>query len=133
MAVAGIAVFFIKGRKATLPKVMIIDDDQTTSGLLEMLLTMDGFEVATLVRGKEALNRAREERPDIFMIDRHLADMDGFDVIRTLRDDPDFAETPIVMASGRNVEDEALQVGATMFLIKPLEPETLADTLKTLL
>lgn len=112
---------------------MIIDDDHTTAGLLEMLLTMDGFEVTTLVRGRETLNRAREERPDIFMIDRHLADMDGFDVIRALRDDPEFAKTPIIMASGRNVEDEALRVGATMFMIKPLEPDTLADTLKKLL
>lgn len=116
-----------------MPKVMIIDDDRTTVGLLEMLLAMDGFEVVSVPRGMDALKRAREEHPDVFMIDRHLADMDGFDVIKTLRADADFAEKPIVMASGRNVEDEALQVGATMFLIKPLEPDKLADTLRSLL
>lgn len=116
-----------------LPKVMIVDDDRTTVSLLETLLTMDGFDVALVALGGEVLEAARREHPDIIMIDYHLADVEGIEVVKALRADPDFAEMPIVMASGMNVEYEAKAAGATMFLVKPLEPSTLADTLNSLL
>ncbi len=116
-----------------LPKVMIVDDDRTTTSLLETLLTMDGFEVALVARGGDVLPTARREKPDIFLIDHHLNDMDGPDVVRKLRADPEFAQTPIVIASGMNVAEEARRAGANLFLVKPLEPSTLAQTLNSLL
>ncbi len=116
-----------------MPKVMIVDDDRTTVSLLQTLLSLDGFEVILVGRGGDTLSRARETRPDIFLIDYHLADMDGPEVVRALRADPAFTSTPIVMASGMNVEREALQAGASLFLIKPLEPSALAPTLNSLL
>ncbi len=116
-----------------MPKVMIVDDDRTTVNLLETLLTMDGFDVALVARGQDVLRAARQERPDVFLIDHHLSDIDGSEVVRQLRADPDFAQAPIVIASGMNVEDEARRAGADLFLFKPLEPDTLADTLKGLL
>lgn len=116
-----------------MPKLMIVDDDRTTVGLLKMLLEMDGFEVLPVPLGTEAIQKAHEQPPDIFMIDRHLADMDGLTLIQQLRQEAAFAQTPIVMASGKDMEREAMQAGANLFLVKPLEPETLAETLKSLL
>lgn len=116
-----------------MPRVMIVDDDRTTTSLLETLLTMDGFEVSLVGRGRDTLDSAHRDRPDIFLIDHHLNDMDGPDVVRALRADPVFANAPIVMASGMNVADEARQAGADLFLVKPLEPSTLAQTLLSLL
>lgn len=116
-----------------MPKVMIVDDDRTTVKLLETLLQMDGFDVVLVARGRDVLNAARRERPDILLIDHHLVDIDGVEVVRALRADPQFARTPIVMASGMNVADEARRAGANLFLFKPLEAGTLADTLKSLL
>jgi len=116
-----------------LPKLMIVDDDQTTVKLLTMLLEMDGFDVVVVARGGQVMDKAREFSPDIFMLDYHLADMEGTDVITKLRADPQFAKTPVVMASGLNVEDEAKKAGANLFLIKPFEPASLAGIFNKLL
>ncbi|MFC1959887.1 response regulator [Chloroflexota bacterium] len=116
-----------------MPKVMIVDDDLTTVSLLETLLSMDGFDVSLVARGQEVLERAHQDKPDIFLIDQHLTDMDGTDIVRALRADATFAKAPIVVASGMNVETAALKAGANLFLIKPLEPGSLANTLSSLL
>ncbi len=116
-----------------MPKVMIVDDDRTTVTLLQALLEMDGFDVILSPRGGMVLNKARQEKPDIFMIDYHLADMEGISVVKALRADPEFAKTPILVASGLNVEDEAKKAGANMFLTKPFEPGNLATIFNKLL
>lgn len=112
---------------------MIVDDDRTTVSLLQTLLEMDGFDVVIVPRGSMVLEQARQEMPDVFLIDYHLADMHGTDVVRQLRAVSQFAKTPVVMASGLNVEDEARAVGANMFLVKPFEPGKLADLLNSLI
>ena len=82
---------------------MIVDDDRTTTKLLETLLVLDGFEVTLVARGGDVLDIARREPPDIFLIDYHLTDMDGPEVVRALRVHPDFSQKPIIVASGMNV------------------------------
>ena len=116
-----------------MPKVMIVDDDRTTVTLLKTLLEMDGFDVVLVPRGGMVLDKARQERPDIFILDFHLSDMDGTTITRNLRADPLFAKTPIVISSGLNVEDEAKRAGANVFLIKPFEPGALGGLLNKLL
>jgi two-component system chemotaxis response regulator CheY len=112
---------------------MIVDDDRTTVTLLKTLLEMDGFEVSLVPRGGMVLEKARQERPDIFLLDYHLSDMEGTTVAVALRADPQFAKTPIIMSSGLNVEDEAKKAGASMFLVKPFEPSSLAGLFNKLL
>jgi DNA-binding response OmpR family regulator len=110
-----------------LPKILIVDDDRTTVKLLQTLLEMDGFDVIVAARGQTALELAHETQPDIFLVDYHLADMDGIELVADLRADSVFADAPIVVASGLNVEDAALNAGADKFLVKPFEPNKLAD------
>jgi DNA-binding response OmpR family regulator len=112
---------------------MIVDDDRTTVTLLKTLLEMDGFEVSLVPRGGMVLEKAHQERPDIFLLDYHLSDMEGTTVAVALRADPQFANTPIVMSSGLNVEDEARKAGASTFLVKPFEPSSLAILFNKLL
>lgn len=106
-------------------KVMIVDDDRTTVKLLQTLLELDGYEIAVAGRGADVVPTAQTFNPDIFLMDYHLSDMDGVDVIRTLRASEQFASTPIVMTSGLDVEDEAIEAGASIFLVKPFEPDEL--------
>jgi CheY-like chemotaxis protein len=94
---------------------------------------MDGFEVVVSARGQAALELAYQTQPDLFLVDFHLADMQGVELVAQLRHDPRFADAPIVMASGLNVHDEAIKAGATEFLVKPFEPGTLADFFNGLL
>ena len=104
---------------------MIVDDDRTTVKLLQTLLELDGFEVGSAGRGADVMPTARDFKPDIFLMDYHLSDADGVDVVRDLRASDQFAATPIIMTSGLDVEEEALEAGATRFLVKPFEPDEL--------
>ena len=108
-----------------MPKVMIVDDDQTTVKLLQTLLELDGFDVSISPRGADALSLADKVVPDIFLLDYHLSDMDGVDILREMRAGGPFANTPVVMTSGLDVEDEVMEAGATAFLVKPFEPDDL--------
>jgi CheY-like chemotaxis protein len=103
-------------------KVLIVDDDVVTVRLLSTLLEMDGFDVVTAGRGQDVLPRVHAELPDAIMIDFHLADMDGVEVIRQIRKDPKLHTLPIIMASGLDVQIEAISAGASLFLAKPFDP-----------
>lgn len=106
---------------------MIIDDDRTTTTLVKQLLELDGFEVKIHAQGKEAFSDAPAFSPDIFLVDFHLADMEGIDLVQQFRATEKFAKTPIVMASGRDVERDAIKAGANLFRIKPYDPAELVD------
>jgi len=112
---------------------MIVDNDHATGSLLQTLLELDGFTVMTVQRGLQALERARTTPPDVFLLDFKLDDMDGTDLARQLRATAQFARTPIVIASGMNIETEAKAAGANMFLGKPFEPSQLASILNQLI
>ncbi|MBC7869634.1 MAG: response regulator [Chitinophagaceae bacterium] len=106
-------------------KVMIVDDDRTTVKLLQTLLELDGFDVSIAGRGGDVIELANKVVPDIFLMDYHLTDMDGVDVLRDLRAAGNFMKTPVVMTSGLDVEDEVMEAGANAFLVKPFEPDDL--------
>jgi DNA-binding response OmpR family regulator len=115
------------------PKLMIVDDDRLTVSLLKTLLELDDFEVVSVPDGKSAYQKALAEKPDAFLIDFHLADGSGLDLIEKIRTVKEFKTTPIVMASGLNREQEARKVGADRFMIKPFDPGDLVVILNKLL
>lgn len=96
--------------------------------LLQKLLEMesDEFFVEVASSGEEAIELSKENPPHLFMVDYHLVDMDGLELVQYLREQPEFSQTPIIMASGLDVRREALNMGADVFLLKPFEPGDLA-------
>lgn len=116
-----------------MPRVILVDDDRTILKLLQQLLELDGFEVTAVTRGADALPMARKAQPQAALVDYHLEDMDGLDVVKAFRADAAFAQLPIIVASGMNVEDEVLGAGATRFLVKPFDPDELSEAFKQLL
>lgn len=114
-------------------KIMIVDDDRTTVKLLQTLLELDGYDVSVAGRGADVLPLAEKVMPDIFLMDYHLSDMDGVDVLREMRAGGSFANAPIIMTSGLDVEEEVMEAGATAFLVKPFEPEDLPKLFQKLL
>lgn len=103
-------------------KIMIVDDDATTVSLLSTLLEIDGFQVVIVKRGADVLPKAEAERPDLIMLDYHLTDMEGVDIVYLLRKHATLKNIPILVASGLDVSEEVLAAGANQFLIKPFEP-----------
>ena len=116
-----------------MPKILIVDDDRTTVRLLQTLLQLDGFDVLIASRGQDALTTAFEQKPDVFLVDFHLMDMDAIELITALRAAPEFANAPIVVASGMDKEEEVLRVEASRFLGKPFDPNSLATIFYDLL
>ena len=116
-----------------MPKVLIVDDDRTTVGLLKTLLELDGFTVDAVPDSMSGRTVALDVIPDAFLVDFHLADSEGTDFVRWLRSEELFERTPVVMASGMEREDAATQAGANKFLIKPFDPSDLVDILNALL
>lgn len=114
-------------------KLLIVDDDKTTVDLLQMLLEMDGFEIRSVGRGADVPQLVDEFQPDVILMDYHLSDMEGVDVLRDLRANDQYKTLPIVMASGRDVEDEVIAAGANKFVLKPPEPDELAPLFNSLI
>ncbi len=114
-------------------RIMIVDDDRTTVKLLQTLLELDGFEIQSAGRAADVMPLALTFQPQLFLMDYHLTDADGVEVIRGLRASDEFANTPIIMTSGLDVEEEALEAGATRFLVKPFEPEELPELFNSLI
>lgn len=114
-------------------KVMIVDDDAVTVSLLETLLELDGYDVIVVRRGIDVVPEAEAKSPDIILMDFHLADMEGTEIIKAIRTHDTLSAMPIIMASGMDVSDEALAAGANKFIIKPFEPSDLPELFNSLL
>ena len=111
-------------------KVMIVDDDRTMNSLLKTLLELDGFSVVLAPHGELVLPAALSEKPDAVLMDVHIADADGMDLLRQIRLHPLLARLPVIMCSGMDMEHECRKLGANAFILKPYPPEQLSSTLK---
>ena len=104
---------------------MIVDDDRTTVSLLQTLLELDGFEVTVVARGMDVIPKAEANQPELILMDYHLADVYGIQVLRDIRQHENLANVPVVITSGMDVSDEVMAAGANEFLVKPFEPSDL--------
>ena len=114
-------------------KVLYIEDDLINLELIERLLALDqSLSLLTAVRGEWGLEIARAEHPDLILLDVHLGDMDGADVLRALRSDPATAEVPVVVVSadamGEQI-DRMRNLGAQAYVTKPIDIEALRRTI----
>jgi DNA-binding response OmpR family regulator len=109
--------------------VLIVDDDRSTVRLLTMWLEMEGYQVSKAARGEQVLDTGRQDGIDAFVIDCHLPDTAGLDLVRAIRADQTLAEKVVIATSGRDLEKEALSAGADVFLLKPFLPSDLSNRL----
>ena len=111
-------------------KVMVAEDDQTMVNLLTTLLTMDGFEVVALDADEDIPAAVRRDCPDILLLDVHLSNQNGLEILDVLRRSDIDCKTRVVMISGLNVKEECLRHGADDFLLKPFMPDDLIKILR---
>jgi DNA-binding response OmpR family regulator len=112
-------------------KVLLADDDYTMVSLLKTLLTMEGYEVETLLdKPGEIVNNIRKIKPDILLMDVYLGDRNGLDVVRKVRKAAGLKDIRIVMVSGIDKTEECKAAGADEFLLKPYMPSELFDILR---
>ena len=113
-----------------MPKILLAEDDYTMVSLLKTLLKMEGFEVVALDVNTDVPDAVQRENPDSLLMDVHLGQQSGMDIVQAIRQNPALANVRIVMTSGLNVKDECLKRGANHFLLKPFMPDDLLKVLK---
>ncbi len=111
-------------------KILIVDDDPRMIHLLRIMLNMADFQVLTAESGQEGLNLARQELPDVIILDARMPHIDGFTVCETLCHEPATSHIPIVMLSAYAYIKEGLEAGASAYLMKPVPRNLLIDTIR---
>jgi len=110
------------------PRILVADDEPITRMLVKLLLEREQFEVLEAENGKQAVDIAVRERPDLVVIDLHMPQMDGYEAIGRLRRDFTLATLPILVLTaeeGPGVEQRVLEIGADDYMLKPFEPTVL--------
>jgi DNA-binding response OmpR family regulator len=113
-----------------MPKIMLAEDDQTMVTLLETLLNMEGYQVIALDAEDNIFESLRRDLPDALLLDVHLSNVNGLDVLAQVRADAEISDLTVIMTSGLNLEAECLHSGANGFLLKPYMPDELLTILK---
>lgn len=114
----------------------IIDDDPSAIDILTMLLKEGGHEVQSATCSTEALKEVIETQPDCVLVDLIMPNMDGFDLIRQLRERPELQKIRIIVVSAKPYEADrrkAREVGADGYIVKPIRPESFLNDLYDLL
>ena len=113
-------------------KVLIVEDEQSISNFISMILTANGYDTIIVRSGEEALTMISSHCPDLIVLDLGLPDMDGLEVLKSVRK---WSNLPVVVVSARTHEHdkvEALDYGADDYLVKPFEFAELMARLRAL-
>ncbi len=114
-------------------KILIVEDERRMARFIRMNLEHDGFQVLEATRGQEGLDKLREELPDLILLDVMLPDIDGFEVLRRVRE---VSEIPVVMLTAKGEEDDrvrGLELGADDYVTKPFSPRELVSRVRAVL
>ncbi len=113
-----------------MPRVLVVDDEPYAVELLQECLTAKGYEVLTASDGEEALQKVKEERPHVILLDVRMPRMSGLEVLRRVREIDH--EVGVIMVTAVNEEEtgnQALQMGAFDYITKPLDFQYLERSL----
>ena len=117
-------------------KILDIDDSPTVQRLIEMILSSQGYQVVLASDGEEGISMAKKEKPALILVDFVMPKMNGFQVCKALKEDPEFKETPIILVTskGDKVGSKFVDVlGISEYFTKPFQPEELLAKIREVL
>jgi two-component system, OmpR family, alkaline phosphatase synthesis response regulator PhoP len=109
-------------------RVLVVEDDQDVAEIIRYNLVKDGYDVLLVDNGADALKRARESRPDVILLDIMVPQLNGWEVCRRLKQDPETRAIPVIMVTGRVEEGDKVlgfEMGADDYVTKPFSPREL--------
>lgn len=114
------------------PLILVVEDDPATSEIVTLHLTQAGYRVAHAFNGEEAIQKARSLKPFAITLDIMLPQKDGWEVLQELKTEETTADIPVIIHSIVNNRELAFALGATDYLLKPLDKDILIQTLESL-
>ena len=113
--------------------ILVVDDESRMVRFVRMNLELEGYRVVEASNGLEALEKVRDELPDLVVLDVMMPEMNGFDVAAVLKNDPLTAEIPIVILSIVQDRERGVRLGVDRYLTKPIDTDLLFREVGTLL
>src|SRR5580704_8657433 len=120
-------------RKKMAKKILVVDDERHIVRLVQVNLERAGYTVVTAFDGKEALEKVESEKPDLVVLDVMMPYMDGFEVLKNLRKNPETRELPVIMLTAKAQDADVFrgwQSGVDCYLTKPFNPMELISFVK---
>jgi DNA-binding response OmpR family regulator len=114
-------------------KILVVDDEERMARFIRLNLEHDGFQVVEAYRGQEAMEKLRTTLPDLILLDIMMPDMDGFEVLKIVRE---VSDVPVIMLTAKGEEDDkvkGLELGADDYITKPFSPRELVSRIKAVL
>jgi DNA-binding response OmpR family regulator len=114
-------------------KILIVDDEERMVRFIRLNLEHDGFRVIEAYNGNQAINKIRSNLPDLILLDVMMPDIDGFEVLRILRET---SNIPVIMLTAKGEEDDrvrGLELGADDYITKPFSPRELVSRVRAVL
>jgi DNA-binding response OmpR family regulator len=108
--------------------ILVVDDDEAFRRVVQSTLDMHGFKVIAVANGEDGLRQARALLPDLILSDLHMANGDGYELLKSLTQTSDTACIPIIIMTGQGDVAEmrhSMELGADDFLLKPLSASTI--------
>ena len=117
-------------------RILVVEDEESLLKLESILFTSKGYQVTGVRGGKDALTAIAQDAPDLVVLDLMLPDMDGFEVCRSIKENPETSAIPVVMLtakkSSRDLE-RGRQVGADAYITKPFKSVKVLEVIEGLL
>ncbi len=113
-----------------MPKVMVIDDEPFILMMIEDKLKRAGIDVVALRESVGAVERIRQERPDLIILDWMMPEISGIEICKTLKSDPELSDIPVFMLTAKGQEDDeklGLRCGVDRYITKPFSPRGLLE------
>jgi DNA-binding response OmpR family regulator len=113
--------------------VLVVDDEPRMTNFIRLNLELEGMRIATATNGREALDSAREDMPDLVLLDVMMPTMDGFETLKRLRQ---FSPVPVIMLTAKDDEEDrvrGLELGADDYIGKPFSHRELLSRIKAVL
>src|SRR3954465_9609716 len=117
-------------------KILVVDDEIYIVHILDFSLGMEGYEVITALDGEQALEKVKNEKPDLIVLDIMMPKLDGYEVCKNIKSSADTQHIPVILlsAKGRNVDQKlGFDVGADDYITKPFSPRKLVERINQLL
>ena len=118
-------------------KILVVEDDKFLRELISQKLAKEDFNVVEAMDGEEGVKKAKEEKPDIILLDLILPGIDGFEVLTRIREDKSLVSTPVIILSNLGQKEDierGLKIGATDYMIKAhFTPGEIIEKIRTII